>query len=83
MATLIKIGDRYINLDNVTSIMPLNNEYAGKPGVLQIEYVGRVSEDYGAEWVEGDDAKMLRFWLDQRSADITRHYEMEMKMGPR
>jgi hypothetical protein len=81
--TLIKLGDRYINLDNVTSIMPLNKEYAGKPGILQIEYIGRASEDWGAEWVEGADAIALRFWLDQRSADITRHYEMETKMGPR
>jgi hypothetical protein len=68
--TLIKIGDRYINLDNVTNIGPLNEEFAGKPGVMQIEYVGRTSEDWGAEWVEGNEADALRWWLKGHSRDI-------------
>jgi len=67
---LIKLGDRYINLDNVTSIGPLNEGYAGKAGTMQIEYVGRASEDYGAEWVEGEEAEALRWWLKAKARDI-------------
>ncbi len=67
--TLIKLGDRYINLDNVTSISPVNEQFAGKAGVLQIEYIGRASEDYGAEWVEGEEAEALRWYLANTAVD--------------
>ncbi len=68
--TLIKVGNRYINLDNVTSIGPLNKEHAGKEGVMLVEYVGRASEDYGAEWVEGEEAEALRWYLANTAVDV-------------
>lgn len=63
---LIKIGDRYINLNNVTRIDPLSY----RENTFEIEFVGRNSEDWGSTWVEDDDATALRAWLACNSINI-------------
>lgn len=63
---LIKIGDRYINLNNVTRIDPISY----RENTFEIEFAGRNSEDWGSTWVENSDATALRAWLARNSTDI-------------
>lgn len=80
MANLIKIGERYINLDNVTNIGPVSKEFAGEDGILQIEYIGRNSEDWGSQWVEGHEAEALMQYLDERSNDVVKMYRRRLAL---
>jgi hypothetical protein len=61
MATLIKIGKTYINLDNVTEIED------GASGVLIVTFLGSAT-DPNCEVFSGDDAATLRAWLDNGGA---------------
>ena len=74
----IKIGNRYINLDNVTNIGPVNKEFAGEAGIYQIEYIGKNSEDYGSEWVEGHEAQALVDWLNAIATDVVAVFESDI-----
>jgi hypothetical protein len=68
---IIKIGKTYINLDNVASISPVTMEGI-QPGTMEVEFIGRQNEDWGSMWFEGDDAVVLRRWLDRNCPDLTK-----------
>lgn len=69
--TVIKIGQTYINLDNVASISPVTLEGI-EPGTMEIEFIGRQSKDWGSMWVEGEQAATLRKWLDRNAYDLNK-----------
>lgn len=58
---LIKVGNRYINLDNVNSII-LDKPY---PGTIRVFFNDDTNKDF-----EGQEAEALRYFLDGNSNDV-------------
>ena len=65
----IKVGSKYINLDNVTSIEPVSKEYAGESGIVQINFAGQTDNER-AVWIEADEAIVFLAWLNLRCVDV-------------
>lgn len=63
MKNLIKLGDRYINFDNVTDVVHIAG---GMPGTMRIFFVGGDSRDLSSE-----ESRVLRDWLDNKAIDLT------------
>jgi hypothetical protein len=65
--TMIKIGERYINMDAVTEITMADDGRNAK-----VEYADR------AEWIYGHEAQALLNWLNCISADVVKMFEMDI-----
>jgi hypothetical protein len=59
----IKIGDRYINLNNVAGVDPI---IGGMPGTTRVFFVGGDSRELNAE-----ESRALCDYLDRHAADLT------------
>lgn len=64
--TIIKVGDRFINMDNVTNIA------TDDQGNAKVEYADR------SEWIFGYEARALRNWLNCISADVVKMYAQDI-----
>lgn len=67
---MIKVGSTYVNMDNVTSIEPVSQEYAGEVGIIiQINFAGQTDNERSM-WIESDEAPLFLKWLDRWTTDV-------------
>lgn len=79
MATLLKIGNEYINLDNVIDITDYSNAEYSPQNKLLVEFVGRNSGDYSWTSFEGNEADALRSYLNNTATDVMKPWRAEQK----
>jgi hypothetical protein len=68
--TLIKIGTKIINLDNVTRIDLDWRLTESGPSTVLVSFAGPSGDNAQEEWLKDDEAEALRLWLRGHARDV-------------